>query len=230
MSNNMNVVETRNVYKIYNPGEAGEVKAVAGIDLKVKKGGFISIMGPSGSGKTTLLDLIGCLSKPTIGKVFVDGVEINGLSDNELARIRGEKIGFIFQQYNLIPTFTAAENVAFSLRIMGAGKKESMNKAVKLLKLVGLGERVNHRPPHLSGGEQQRVAIARALANDPEIILGDEPTGNLDTKTGMKILELLKYLNKEKGYTIIVVTHDHRIGKYARKIINLKDGKIFKEK
>lgn len=224
------VIETQNLYKIYNPGEISEVKAVAGIDMKIKKGEFISIMGPSGSGKTTLLDLIGCLSKPTSGKVLVDSVEINGLSDNELARIRGGKIGFIFQQYNLIPTFTAAENVAFSMRIMGVGKKESMDKAVKLLKMVGLGERANHIPSQLSGGEQQRVAIARALANDPEIILGDEPTGNLDTKTGMKILELLKYLNKEKGYTIIVVTHDHRIGKYTKKIINLKDGKIFKGK
>jgi len=220
------IIETRDVHKVYNPGMDSEVHVLKGIGLRIKRGSFIAILGPSGSGKTTLLDVIGCLLKPTSGEVWIDGVITNELDDGELAGIRGKKIGFVFQQYNLIPSQTALENVELPLRINGRSRKEAEKRARYLLKLVGLGERMGHRPPQLSGGEQQRVAIARSLANDPKIILGDEPTGNLDTKTGRKILELLKELNKKKGYTIVVVTHDHRIEKYTRNIINLVDGKI----
>ncbi len=217
------------VKKIYNEGKDNEVQALKGVDLAVRNREFVSIIGPSGSGKTTLLDIIGCLLQPTYGRVFLDSVETGKLSEAELARLRREKLGFIFQQYNLIPSFTALENVAFAMRIAGRKKEESFAKAKKLLETMGLGERMDHRPSQLSGGEQQRVAISRSLVNEPEIILGDEPTGNLDTKTGMKILDLLKNLNREKGYTIIVVTHDMRITKYCDRVIHIMDGEIKKE-
>ncbi len=220
------IIDTRDVHKVYNPDMDSELHVLKGINLKVKRGEFIAILGPSGSGKTTLLDVVGCLLKPTSGEILIDGVLTNELDDNELAKIRGKKIGFIFQQYNLIASQTALENVELPMRINGKSKKEAEKRASSLLKLVGLGERMYHRPSQLSGGEQQRVAIARSLANYPKIILADEPTGNLDTKTGKKILETLKELNKKKRYTIVVVTHDHRIGKYASKIINLMDGEI----
>ncbi len=217
------------VKQIYNEGKDNEVQALKGIDLAIRNREFVSIIGPSGSGKTTLLDIIGCLLQPTYGRVFLDSVETGKLSEAELARLRREKLGFIFQQYNLIPSFTALENVAFAMRIAGRKKEESFAKAKRLLETMGLGKRMGHRPSQLSGGEQQRVAISRSLVNEPEIILGDEPTGNLDTQTGMKILDLLKNLNREKGYTIIVVTHDMRITKYCDRVINIMDGKITKE-
>jgi len=220
------VIETRDVKKIYNPGKTSEVIALGGIDMKIKKGELVAIMGPSGSGKTTLLDVIGCLLKPSSGKIFIDGVEIEKLDEDELADIRGKKIGFIFQQYNLIHTFTALENVAFAMRIMDEPKDRAMKRAKILLEMVDLGERLKHRPSELSGGEQQRVAIARALANKPKIIFGDEVTGNLDTKTTKKILELITDLNKKEGYTIILVTHDPRVCKYCDRIIKIQDGKI----
>lgn len=220
------IIDTRDVHKVYNPGLDSELHVLKGINLKVKREEFIAILGPSGSGKTTLLDIIGCLLKPTSGDILIDGVLTNDLDDGELAKIRGKKIGFVFQQYNLIASQTALENVELPMRINGKSKKEAEKRASSLLKLVGLGERMYHRPSQLSGGEQQRVAIARSLANYPKIILADEPTGNLDTKTGKKVLETLKELNKKKGYTIVVVTHDHRIEKYAGKIINLMDGSI----
>ncbi len=220
------IIDTRDVHKVYNPGMDSEVHVLKGIDLKVKKGEFIAILGPSGSGKTTLLDVVGCLLKPTSGEILIDGVLTNDLDDGELAKIRGKKIGFVFQQYNLIASQTALENVELPMRINGKSKNEAEKRASSLLKLVGLGERMYHRPSQLSGGEQQRVAIARSLSNYPKIILADEPTGNLDTKTGKKILETLKELNKKKGYTIVVVTHDHRIEKYTKRIINLMDGII----
>lgn len=220
------IIDTRDVHKVYNPGMDSEVHVLKGIDLKVKKGEFIAILGPSGSGKTTLLDVVGCLLKPTSGEILIDGVLTNDLDDGELAKIRGKKIGFVFQQYNLIASQTALENVELPMRINGKSKNEAEKRASSLLKLVGLGERMYHRPSQLSGGEQQRVAIARSLSNYPKIILADEPTGNLDTKTGKKILETLKELNKKKGYTIVVVTHDHRIEKYTKRIINLMDGNI----
>jgi putative ABC transport system ATP-binding protein len=223
-------IEARGVTKVYNEGMESEVRVLKGIDLKIWRGEFVSIMGPSGSGKTTLLDIIGCLLKPTAGKVFIEGKEINGLKDSELAEIRGSRIGFVFQQYNLIPSSNALDNVELALRINGKGKKEARERARELLRLVGLEKRILHKPSELSGGEQQRVAIARALGNDPGIILADEPTGNLDTKTGKKILGLLKTLNRERGYTVVVVTHDPGIGKYADKIIKLRDGEIIEGK
>ena len=220
------IIEARKISKCFGGDGACEVEVLKEIDLKVKTGEFVAIMGPSGSGKTTLLDVLGGLLKLTSGEVVIEGVSLSGLSDGELARIRGRKIGFIFQQYNLIPSLTATENVELSLRINGKSKEEARNRALKLLRMIGLGERTTHKPTKLSGGEQQRVAICRALANNPSIILGDEPTGNLDTKNGFMVLDTLKTLNDKQGYTIVVVTHDHRIGKYADRIIHMMDGRI----
>lgn len=225
----MDIIITKNLHKYYGKGTSCEVHVLKGINLKIKKGSFTSIMGPSGSGKTTLLDIIGCLLRPTKGEIWIDGIKINELPDKELAKIRSRKIGFVFQQYNLIPSLTALENVEIPMRIAGKSKEFSRKRAKELLELVGLGKRIFHKPSQLSGGEQQRVAIARALANEPKIILADEPTGNLDTQTGDKIVKLLNILNKEKGYTILMVTHDPRIGKHADNIINLRDGEIVKE-
>lgn len=222
------MIEAREIKKCYGGDDSCRVEVLKGVDLEVRKGDFLAIMGPSGSGKTTLLDIVGALLKPTSGSVLIDGTGLSSLTDSELARIRGKKIGFIFQQYNLIPSLTAQENVELGLRINGRTKSEARNRAVELLKMVGLGERLHHKPNQLSGGEQQRVAICRALANNPIIILGDEPTGNLDSRTGFMILELLKKLNKNEGYTIVVVTHDHRIGKYADRVIHMIDGRIQK--
>ncbi len=219
-------IEVRGVTKVYNEGKESEVRVLKGIGLKVLNGEFVSIMGPSGSGKTTLLDIMGCLLKPTSGEVLIGGVETSGMGEGELARIRGKKIGFVFQQYNLISSYSALSNVELSLRINGKEKSAARARAKELLELVGLGERLSHRPGELSGGEQQRVAIARALANDPSIILGDEPTGNLDTRTGDKILQLLKDLNRKKGYTIVVISHDPDIKRYVDKVINIKDGEL----
>ncbi len=222
------VVELKDVHKYYGKDTPSEVHVLKGVNLRIRKGEFISIMGPSGSGKTTLLDIMGCLLKPTTGHVFIDGIETNRLSDRELARIRGKKIGFVFQQYNLIPSLTALENVEIALRINGWSKQEAKRRSRELLETVGLKRRINHKPSQLSGGEQQRVAIARALANNPKIILADEPTGNLDTKTGFMILKLLKDLNKNNEYTIVIVTHDLRVGKIADKTIKIMDGRIVK--
>lgn len=224
------VIEAKKMNKIFNLGLDNELHVLKDIDLKIEDGSFNAILGPSGSGKTTILDMLGCLLKPTSGEILIDGVVINDLNDNELARIRREKIGFVFQQYNLISTQTAVENVELPMRINGMHRDYTRKRAEKLLRMVGLGERLRHRPPKLSGGEQQRVAISRALANNPKIIMGDEPTGNLDTKTGKNILELFKELNEKKGYTIIVVTHDLRIKKYAKRIINIMDGRVVKNR
>jgi putative ABC transport system ATP-binding protein len=222
------VIETRNVTKCYGLEEelTCSITVLDSVNLKIKKGSFVAIMGPSGSGKTTLLDVVGALLKPTSGEVYIDGELLNELDDNELAELRREKLGFVFQQYNLVSTLTATENVEFPLRIAGVGREAATRHAQRLLRSMGLGHRLNNKPTQLSGGEQQRVAISRALANDPEIILADEPTGNLDSKTGKMVLELLKELNKKKNYTIIVVTHDHRISSYVDKVINIKDGRI----
>ncbi len=224
----MNVIKLKNVNKYYNRGKENELHVLKNINLEISEGEFVTIMGPSGSGKTTLLDIMGALLKADDGKVFIDGNELSMLNDSQLAKIRREKLGFIFQQFNLIASLTALENVSLPLRIANKPKNEAINKAKELLKLVGLEKRINHRPNQLSGGEQQRVAIARALANDPKIILADEPTGNLDTKTGEKIIKFLNELNKKKNYTIVIVTHDPKISIYAERIINLKDGEIIK--
>jgi putative ABC transport system ATP-binding protein len=219
------IIETKDLCKYYNRGKHNEVRAVEKVDLKIRQGDFITIIGPSGSGKSTLLHLIGLLDKITCGKLYFDGKDVSQLSDDERTKIRREKIGFVFQQFNLIPLLTALENVELPMTINGGKDFETKERAEKLLKMVGLGHRLNNRPPQLSGGEQQRVAIARALANEPEIIFADEPTGNLDTKTGKEIIELLKGIDK-KGLTLIIITHDPRIASVAEKIIKLKDGKI----
>lgn len=214
-------IRLENVYKIYRIGKQ-EVKALDGISFSIKKGDFISIMGPSGSGKSTLLNLIGCLDKPTEGEIFIDGVNIFSLNDDELTIIRRDRIGFIFQKFNLIPTLTALENVELPMIFNGGRKRE---KAIKLLEMVGIGDKINSKPAELSGGQQQRVAIARALANNPSIILADEPTGNLDSRTGSEIMNILEDLNK-RGRTIVMVTHDPSIAEHSEKIIKIRDGRI----
>ena len=219
------LIELRNVEKIYNEGKENEVRALRGVSLKVHEKDFIAIIGPSGSGKSTLLHMLGCLDKPTKGKVLIDGKDVSKMNDEDLARIRREKIGFVFQTFNLIPTLTALENVELPMKLNGKKASEARERAKELLKIVGLEKRLDHLPSQLSGGEQQRVAIARALANEPEIILADEPTGNLDSKTGFEIVKLMKKLNRE-GYTFVIVTHDLRIADFANKKIRIKDGKL----
>ena len=217
------VVELRDIEKEYIIGEV-KVKAINGISLKIGKSESIALMGPSGSGKSTMLHLIGCLDRPTRGKIFIDRKNVSNLNDNELAIIRREKIGFIFQFFNLIPAFTALGNI--ELPMIFSRTPNRKEKAKELLKAVGLEQRLYHYPSQLSGGEVQRVAIARALANDPQIVLADEPTGNLDSKSGKEIMDILIKLNKERGVTLLIVTHDNSIARYAKKIIKLKDGKI----
>ncbi len=202
------------------------VKALDGVNLKVKRGEYLSVMGPSGSGKTTLFNMIGGIDRPTRGRVYIDGVDIAKLDAYELAWLRCRKIGYIFQTFNLIPVLTAKENVALPMIFLGVPKEEREKKAVELLKTVGLGDRIDHRPTELSGGQQQRVAIARALANDPALILADEPTGNLDLQTGLEIITLLREMNKEKGVTIIAATHDLKMIDVSDRIIYLRDGRI----
>jgi len=219
-------IEVKCVSKVYNQGKDNELKVLKNVTLCLHPGEITTIMGPSGSGKTTLLDIIGCLMRPTSGTVIIDGVDTQRLSDDELARVRREKIGFVFQNFNLITTLTADENVALPMRIAGMGKAQARERAISLLKLVDLENRLGHKPTELSGGEQQRVAIARALANNPKIILGDELTGNLDSKNSAKVMELLKALNKTKGYTFVLVTHDPNLKNYADRTINMADGEI----
>jgi putative ABC transport system ATP-binding protein len=223
-----NIIEMVKVEKIYNQGKPNELKILKGIDLKIKEGEMIAILGPSGSGKSTLLHIMGCLDRPTSGKVYIEGKDVSKLSDESLALIRREKIGFVFQQFNLINPLTSLENVEIPMRIAKVERKHARNRAMKLLNLVGLEKRADHFPSQLSGGEMQRVAIARALANEPSIILADEPTGNLDSKSGEEIVKLMIKLNK-KGYTIVIVTHDPLIAKSAGRIIHMKDGKIVGE-
>jgi len=219
------VVELRNVTKEYIMGEV-KVRAINEVSLKIKKSENIALMGPSGSGKSTMLHLVGCLDRPTRGKVFIDGKDISNLNDNELAVIRRKKIGFIFQFFNLIPSFTALGNVELPMMFSRTPHREE--KAKELLKAVGLEQRIHHYPSQLSGGETQRVAIARSLANDPQIVLADEPTGNLDSKAGKEIMEILVKLNKEKGVTLLIVTHDNLIARHARRKIKLRDGKVIR--
>ncbi len=224
------VVELKDIYKIYCMGSVC-VNALNGVDLKIQSGEFVAIMGPSGSGKSTMMHIIGALDLPSKGKVFLGGTDVSNLEEDDLAKIRGQKIGFVFQDFNLIPTLTALENVMLPMLFQDSNKSiEFQEKHCKaLLSLVGLGERVHHKPTELSGGQQQRVAIARSLVNDPEIILADEPTGALDSKSSEEIMDLLKDLNK-KGKTVIIITHDKTVAKAAKRNINLKDGKIIEDK
>jgi putative ABC transport system ATP-binding protein len=222
-----NVIELRDLQRYYQMG-AETVKALDGVDLEIKRGEYLSIVGPSGSGKTTLFNLVGGLDKPTRGSVFIDGVDISQLDAYELAWLRCRKIGYIFQSFNLIQVLTALENVSLPTVFAGTPHDEGLKKAEKLLEQVGLGERLNHRPTELSAGQQQRVAIARALANDPAIILADEPTGNLDLNTGMEIIDLLHGLNKMRGLTLVAATHDLKMIKASDRIVWMRDGVIEK--
>jgi putative ABC transport system ATP-binding protein len=221
------IVDLKKVKKVYQMGEV-QIEALKNIDLKVKRGEFVVILGPSGSGKTTLLNLIGGIDSPTEGEIFVNGIDISKFNQNKLTLYRRETVGFIFQFFNLIPTLTAKENVEFALELKDK-KRERKRDATELLELVGLKERTDHFPYQLSGGEQQRVAIARALAKDPPLLLCDEPTGELDFKTGKKVLKVMKDLNKSEGKTYIVVTHNTPVGKIADRVIYLHDGEIAKE-
>ncbi|MBS3071470.1 ABC transporter ATP-binding protein [Candidatus Pacearchaeota archaeon] len=221
------LIDLNNVKKYYYMGDS-IVKAVDGVSIKIEKGDFVAIMGPSGSGKSTLMNLVGSLDLASEGKIFLNKINIENLEESDLAQVRGKQIGFIFQSFNLIPNLTAMENIMLPMMFQGLDEFNREEKALELLKIVGLSDRADHYPNQLSGGQQQRVAIARALANDPQIILADEPTGNLDTKTGELVMKFLEDLNK-KGKTIIMVTHDPlRAQKHARTIYWIKDGKVEK--
>jgi putative ABC transport system ATP-binding protein len=221
------IVEAVNLKKTYMLGEV-PVEALRGVNLRVDSGDFLAILGPSGSGKSTLLNLIGALDKPTEGKMLIEDIDISTLNDNQLADLR-RRIGFVFQFFNLIPRFTARENVELSMTIAGLSRGERRKRAEDVLKTVGLGERMNHRPAELSGGEQQRVAIARALANNPKFLLMDEPTGNIDSKAAGEIIRLIKRLNEEKAVTIIMVTHDQRLAGQSKRVVQMFDGLIVQD-
>ncbi len=223
------IIKLENVWKIYKMGEV-EVPALRGLNLKIKRGEFVAVQGASGSGKSTALNSIGCLDVPTKGKIYLENRDISKLPESELAQIRGKKIGFIFQQFNLINTLSALENVTLPMIFQNISNEERVKKAKELLDMVELGDRIDHKPTELSGGQQQRVAIARSLANSPEVILADEPTGNLDSKTGETVINFLEKLHKEKKTTVIMVTHDAGLAQHADRIEYLKDGVIVKSK
>lgn len=218
------LIEAENLTKIYTMGNV-EVQALRGMSFSIEKQEFVSIMGPSGSGKSTLMDILGCLSKPTSGTYFLEGIEVANVSDNQLAEIRNKKIGFVFQAFNLLPRTTALHNVELPLIYSSVSRRERRRRALTALESVGLEDRIHHKSNELSGGQIQRVAIARALVNGPSIIFADEPTGNLDTKSGAEIMEIFDRLNIE-GNTIIMVTHERYIAEHAKRIIHLKDGII----
>ncbi|MEA2052652.1 MAG: ABC transporter ATP-binding protein [Euryarchaeota archaeon] len=221
------MIRSEHLNKVYRMGKI-EVPALRDVSLEIEEGVFLAIVGSSGSGKSTLLNMLGCLDKPTSGAVFIDGVNTASLSESELAEIRREKIGFIFQQFNLIHSLNALENVSLPMFFAGVGRDERLKRAAELLTKVGLGDRIYHKPSELSGGQQQRVAIARSLSNDPAIIIGDEPTGNVDTETGDAIMGILEGLNRE-GRTVIVVTHDLEIATHAPQVIRMKDGRLIEQ-
>ena len=222
------LIEIKNIFKIYNTGYA-KVYALSDVSLNINRGDFTAIIGKSGSGKSTLMNILGCLDVPTSGKYFLDGEEVSELSERKLSYIRNKVIGFIFQSFNLVPTMTALENVELPLIYRKTEKKKRHTLAVSALEMVGLSERMNHRPFELSGGQQQRVAIARAIATEPPLILADEPTGALDSKSARQLLETFEHLNQKLGATILMVTHDAFTASYAERIIFIKDGKIFNE-
>ncbi len=219
------IIKLENVWKIYQLGKV-EVPALKGVSLDINPGSFVTIMGTSGSGKSTLLNLIGVLDVPTKGKIFLKGKDISKLSEDAISQLRGKTIGFVFQEFNLLHNLTAIENVILPMVFQGMEPEERKKRAEELLISVGLEERIFHQPAELSGGECQRVAIARAFANDPELVIADEPTGNLDSSTGKKIMEILTDFHKKQGKTIVIVTHDPQIASYSREIVNIKDGQI----
>jgi len=221
----MITIETENLVKVYK-GDGVETPALQGISLKIEGGEFVSIIGPSGSGKSTLLNLIGTLDRPTSGKVFIDGVDTSKLSDGELASLRNEKIGFVFQSFNLVQRMTALMNVELPLLVRGIPKNKRQEMALKWLKELGMADKAHRRPSELSGGEQQRLAVARSLVTEPSILLGDEPTGNLDTKNTAIMVELLRHLNEATGKTFVLITHNLEVAKHTRRIIHLRDGMI----
>ncbi len=221
------IIKLEDVWKIYQLDEV-KVEALRGLDLEVYKGEFLTVFGKSGSGKSTSLNMIGALDTPTKGRIFLDGYNISKLEESDLAELRGKKIGFVFQLFNLIPSLTALENVMLPMIFQSINKDERVERAKKLLDDVQLGHRIHHKPNELSGGERQRVSIARALANDPEVILADEPTGNLDSRTGEEIMNLFIHLHKKFKKTIVMVTHDLTLTKYSQRTYILKDGKAVK--
>jgi len=222
--NNHQMIRMKNIFKVYDTGSI-QVTALKGIDLEIKAGEFISIMGPSGSGKSTLMNIAGCLDVPSGGEYYLDGQRVENLEPNQLADIRNRKIGFVFQNFNLLPYATAFENVELPMVFGNTSARKRRDRAAMLLERVGLGERLDHKPRELSGGEMQRVAIARALANEPKLILADEPTGNLDSKSGAEIIKLFEEL-WQSGTTILVITHDQSIAKKTNRIILLRDGQV----
>lgn len=219
------MIAMRNITKSYEMGTQ-VVHALRGIDLTIEEGELVAIMGPSGSGKSTLMNVIGCLDAPSGGTYTLDGIDVSQMSETELARIRNQRIGFVFQQFNLLPRTPALKQVALPLMYAGVGRAERLERAREALELVGLGDRIDHRPDELSGGQQQRVAIARALATRPNIILADEPTGALDTQTGDELMALFKRLHKERGITIVMITHDPEVAAVAERTIWIRDGLI----
>ncbi len=221
------LIKTEDLWKVYELG-AEKIPAVQGINLEIKKGEYVAIMGPSGSGKSTLMNLIGCLDTPSGGKYFLNGKLVSDMNDDQLAYIRNKEIGFVFQTFNLLPRATALHNVELPLIYNGTEAKARIEKAKQALKMVDLQDRMYHKPNELSGGQRQRVAIARALVNNPSLILADEPTGNLDTATGIDIMNLFDRLHKQ-GNTVILITHEHDVARYANRIIHIRDGKIEKE-
>ena len=222
------VIRLENIHKTYDLGEV-QVYALRGVSLEIQQGAFVAIMGASGSGKSTLMNIVGCLDRPTRGRYFLDGQDVSGLTKRELARIRSQKIGFVFQQFNLLPRTSALENVELPTIYAGVPIEERERRAREALERVGLAQRAGHFPSQLSGGQQQRVAIARALVNKPSLLLADEPTGNLDSRTSVEIMGILQTLNDEQGLTVVIVTHEHDIAQYAKRAIEFRDGKIIRD-
>lgn len=220
------IVKAKNLHKRYKLGKKNYVDALRGADIEIYQGEMVAIMGPSGSGKSTLMHILGCLDKPNKGEVWLSGRRVDHLKEKEINEIRSTEIGFIFQGFNLIPTLLAGENVSLASEYAGNSRKISNKKAEKVLSSLGLGERINHKPSELSGGQQQRVAIARALVNKPKIILGDEPTGDLDTQNSKEIMEMMHRINKETGTTFVLVTHNPEVAAFCDRTINMRDGKI----
>ena len=222
------VIRLENVFKTYDLGEI-QVQALRGVSLDVREGEFVAVMGPSGSGKSTVMNILGCLDRPTKGRYFLDGVDVSGMTKTELARIRNKKLGFVFQQFNLLSRTSALENVELPAVYAGISAEERTDRAMEALTRVGLADRAGHHPSQLSGGQQQRVAIARGLVNRPSILLADEPTGNLDSRTSVEIMDILQTLNNEQGLTIILVTHEPDIAQFAKRNLLFRDGKLVRD-